>query len=318
MKTQKIKRVIVGLSHTYLDKEVIDYMNFVAHTTHVEHIYFVNVIDVRLPDNVLQQFPDLEKAAIEDRRSEIEAVVEKNLDKELVTCEYSVEIIQSSNSLKGLTKAVGMFDADLIVIGRVANKEKTSVITQRLARRAPCQLLIVPEGQAARIVEGKKLSTILVPVDFSEYSSLALDRAIKFARRNKDLHEVEIVCQYVFQLPSGYHLSGKTEDEFSEIMCENAKELYEEFITEFDTTGINIRMVYSRDINGDLTSDIRDLAEEIDADLIIIGSKGRTATAALFLGSFAEKLITNNTHFSLMVVRKKKEYDGIIDRIKKL
>jgi nucleotide-binding universal stress UspA family protein len=318
MKTQKIKRVVVGLSNTYLDAEVIHYMNFIAHTTHVEHIFFVHIIDVRLPANILKQFPDLEKAALEERRKEIEAVVDKHIDKDLVTAEYSVEIEQSSNSLKGLSRVVGKFDADLIVIGRVANKEKTSIITQRLARRAPCQLLIVPEGQADRIAEGKKLSTLLVPIDFSDYSSLALDRAIKFARRNKDLHEVEIVCQYVFQLPSGYHLSGKTEEEFAEIMCANAKEDYEEFVRDFDLTDINIRMVYSRDVNGDLTSDIRDLAEEIDADLVIIGSKGRTSTAALFLGSFAEKLITNNTHFSLMVVRKKKEYDGILDRIKKL
>jgi len=168
MKTQDIKRIVVGLSHTYLDAEVIHYMNFIAHTTQVEHIYYVHIIDVRLPENVLKQFPDLEQAALEDRRKEIEAVVEKHLDKALVTCDYSIEIEQSSNSLKGLSRVVGKFDADLIVIGRVANKDKNSIITQRLARRAPCQLLIVPEGQAARIAEGKKLSTILVPIDFSD------------------------------------------------------------------------------------------------------------------------------------------------------
>lgn len=316
--TQEIKKAIVGISNTYLDAEVIHFVNFIAHTTALEHIYFVHVVDLHLPSDVLRQFPNLEKDALEERQKEIEAVVDEHLDKELVTIDYSVELVQSSNGLKGLLKAIGKFDADVVVIGRIANKEKTSVITQRLARRAPCQLVIVPEGMAARIAEGRKFSRILVPIDFSEYSSLALDRALKIARRNEDLHEVEIICQYVFRLPSGYHLSGKSEDEFAEIMCANAKENYEEFIEEFDTEGINIRMVYSRDINDDLTSDIRDLAEEINADIVIIGSKGRTATAAIFLGSFAEKLITNNTHFSLMVVRKKKEYDSILDRIKKL
>ncbi|RLD22587.1 MAG: universal stress protein, partial [Bacteroidetes bacterium] len=207
---------------------------------------------------------------------------------------------------------------DLVVIGRIKDKEKSSVITQRLARRAPCQILILPEGAYKRIEGGMQIKTILVPIDFSEYSSLALDRAIRFARRNKDKHEIEIVCQYVYRLPSGYHLTGKSESEFSDIMCTNAKEGWDEFMKDIDASDVNIRIVYSKDINDDLTSDIRDLANEIDADVIIIGSKGRTATAALFLGSFAEKLINNTTHFSLLVVRKKKEYDSILDRIKKL
>lgn len=316
--TQEIKKAIVGINHSSLDVELIDYMNFVAHTTKLEHVFFTHVIDLQLPPNIKKEFPNLKSEAIEERKNEIKTVIEEHLDKDLFTINYSIEIIESSNSLKGLSQAISKFDADIVVIGRAAHKDKHSVITQRLARRAPCQLLIVPEGISKRIAEGKKFQTILVPIDFSKYSSLAFDRALKVAKRNKDLHEVEIVCQHVYQLPSGYHLSGKTEEEFAQVMCDNAKELYNEFISQFDISDVKVRMVYSRDINGDLTSDIRDLACEIDADVIIIGSKGRTATAALFLGSFAEKLITNTTHFSLMVVRKKKDYDGIIDRIKKL
>ncbi len=314
---QPIKKVIVGLSHTELDKDLIDYTNFLAATSEVEHIYFVHVVNIQLPAKVLAEFPDLEKEAIAERQQEVEAMVKERCHPER-SVDYSVEVIQSSNKLKGLLMAIGKYDADLIVIGRVKNKEKTSVVTQRLARRAPCQILIVPEGSYEKIKGGEHIKTILVPIDFSAYSAMALERAIYIARRNKRKHEIEIVCQHVFALPSGYHLSGKTEEEFSEIMCKNAQESYEEFIEDIDTEGVNIRIVYSKDDNDDLTSDIRDLAMEIDADVIVIGSKGRTATAALFLGSFAERLITNTTNFSLLVVRKKKDYDGILDRIKKL
>ena len=314
---QVIKKVVVGLSHTKLDIELIEYINFLSQTTEVEHIYFVHVINIHIPSKILEEFPNLENDAIAERRAEMEAIVNEHCHKEC-DANYSVEIIQSSNNLKGLLRAIGKFDADLAVIGRVADKEKSSIITQRLARRSPCQLLIVPEGYNKRIEGGRHIKTLLVPIDFSEYSAMALERALKFARRNKRKHEVEIVCQYVFALPSGYHLSGKTEDEFSDIMCKNAKESYEEFIEDINIEGVEVRAVFSKDINDDLTSDIRDLAKEIDADAIIIGSKGRTATAALFLGSFAEKLINNSTNFSLLVVRKKKEYDGILDRLKKL
>ena len=314
---QPIKTAIVGLSHTKLDIDLIEYINFIVNTTEIERIYFVHIINLHIPGKILTDFPDLEKSAITERKTEVENMVAEHYRKN-DKIEHSVEVIQASNSLKGLLRAIGEFDADLVVIGRIANKEKNSVIIQRLARRAPCQILIVPEGINKRIEGGDHLKTLLVPIDFSEYSALALERALTIARRNKHKHEIEVVCQYVYALPSGYHLSGKTEDEFSEIMCTNAKESYEEFIEDINTNGVNVRVVFSKDYNDDLTSDIRDLAIEIDADGIIIGSKGRTATAALFLGSFAEKLINNTTNFSLMVVRKKKEYDGILDRIKKL
>lgn len=314
---QQIKTAIVGLSHTKLDIELIEYVNFLVNTTELEQIYFVHIINLHIPPKILADFPTLEKDAIAERKVEVEKMVEEHCHEDC-NIDYSVEVIQASNNLKGLLRAIGKFDADLVVIGRLANKEKNSIITQRLARRAPCQILIVPEGMNDRIEGGEHIKTLLVPIDFSEYSALALERALAIARRNKHKHEIEVVCQYVFALPSGYHLSGKTEDEFSEIMCTNAKESYAEFIEDINTEGVNVRVVYSKDINDDLTSDIRDLAVEIDADGIIIGSKGRTATAALFLGSFAEKLINNTTNFSLLVVRKKKEYDGILDLLKKL
>jgi nucleotide-binding universal stress UspA family protein len=315
---QPIKKIVIGLSHTYLDAEIIDYSNFLAEVTEVDHIYFVHIINLNLPDKVVAEFPNLEKDALVERKKEVENIVKSHWVATKRVVSHSVEIIQSSNNIKGLLGSISKFDADLVVIGRVKDKRKTSIFTQRLARRSPCQILILPEGAYKRIDGGMKIKNILVPIDFSTYSSIALDRAIRFARRNKDKHEIEIVCQYVYRLPSGYHLSGKSEDEFAKIMCTNAKEGWEEFIQDIDIEDVNIRIVFSRDINNDLTSDIRDLAIEIDADIIVIGSKGRSGTAALFLGSFAEKLITNTTNFSLLVVRKKKEYDGILDRIKKL
>lgn len=314
---EKIKKAIVGLSHTKLDIELIKYINFLVSSTELEQIYFVHIINLHIPTKILADFPYLERDAIAERKTEVVAMVDEHYN-DTANIKYSVEVIQSSNSLKGLLHSIGEFDADLVVIGRLVKKNKNSIITQRLARRAPCQILIVPKGINKRIEGGTHLKTLLVPIDFSEYSAMALERALVIARRNKHKHEIEVVCQYVYALPSGYHLSGKTEEEFSEIMCANAKESYDEFIEDINIEGVNVRPVFSMDINDDFTSDIRDLATEIDADGIIIGSKGRTATAALFLGSFAEKLIDNTTNFSLLVVRKKKEYDSILDLIKKL
>ena len=72
--------------------------------------------------------------------------------------------------------------------------------------------------------------------------------------------------------------------------------------------GIKISEVYSQDVNDNLASDIYDLADQIHPDFIIIGAKGRTAAAALFLGSLAEKMVNdifNEIEAQLVVLPRK-------------
>jgi nucleotide-binding universal stress UspA family protein len=52
--------------------------------------------------------------------------------------------------------------------------------------------------------------------------------------------------------------------------------------------------------------------------VIIIGAKGRTAAAALFLGSFAEKMIQAELKYPLLVARPKGKIAGLMDLIKGL
>ena len=99
---QPIKKIVVGLSHTHLDAELIDYSNFLAETTEVDHIYFVHVVNLHLPDKILAEFPDLEKEALAERKQEVEDLVEGHCKDTKRLVSHSIEIIQSSNNLKGL------------------------------------------------------------------------------------------------------------------------------------------------------------------------------------------------------------------------
>jgi len=313
---QRIKKVLIGLNNTPLDQELIEYAGLMVNVTGAEELFFVHSLDFHLPHQIKREFPQLEEEALSERKEELTKLVEQHFhpDREI---KFSVEVRKSSNVLKGFIHIIGERNIDLVIIGRKANKSKSGVFIQRLARRAPSQLLIVPEGTIIKIQKGSPITKLLVPVDFSEYSVLALERAIRIARLNKK-DKVEIVCQHVYTVPSGYHYTGKTHEEFADVMKQNAIAEYKTFIEPIDTKGINISLVVSEDINEDKTTDIRDLAKEINADGIVIGSKGHTATAALFLGSVAEKLIRNTTQFTLLVVRKKGDYESIIDHLKKL
>lgn len=126
---------------------------------------------------------------------------------------------------------------------------------------------------------------------------------------------VEIICQNVFTVPSGYHFTGKSYEEFTEIMKMHAEINYRKFIRKIDTKGIKITPIYTKDDDDDPVQEIVSKALEIEADAIIIGAKGRTAATALFIGSMAERLIQFNDSLPLLVTRPKGKNAGILDYI---
>lgn len=300
---EPIKEIIVGLDMSDMDKTLIEFTAFIARRGTVERIHFYHKVKKQnIPQELLKEYPEMIDKFLEERMGKIKVEVEKYFHTDLnIEVEYHVEQGNLATILNLAIEAA----ADLIIIGRKNVTKGTGVLAQRLARRATCNLLIVPEGSTTEV------KTLLVPIDFSEYSKLALETVIELSQERNN--EIEIFCQNVYTVPAGYHYAGKSYEEFAEIMKENAKNKYKLFISKIDTKGIKITPVYSLDVNDDLSSDIYDLAAELKPGGIVIGAKGRTAAASLFLGSMSEKLINNYMEYPLMIVRPKGKAAGIIE-----
>src|SRR5690606_1944726 len=130
-----------------------------------------------------------------------------------------------------------------------------------------------------------RMDKILVPVDFSRHSLQALKQAL-FIQQNSPI-PLEIKCQHVYHLPTGWHKTGKSEKEFADIMCEHARKDYQKFIHQLPKKHQDIPCVFSLDNNHDPVKEIYHRAVKEQADLIIVGSKGKTQTAAALMGSVA-------------------------------
>ena len=304
-----IKKILVGLDTTEMDKTLIRFATAITDHSATEKVYFVNIIrNLNVPDDVQKEFPQLIENALEDRKKEIKETISKGFSpNKAVKIEC---IIDRGAATKTIMNLATKLDIDLIVIGQKSQSPGSGVLIQRLARRASCNLLIVPED--AEFMASK----ILVPVDFSEYSKLALERSIDIALKNEG--KTEIICQNVYAVPQGYHYTGKSFKEFGELMKSHAEKDFDKFVEEINTDGIHITPIYSMDQNDNLASDIIDLAEEKKVDGIIIGAKGRTAAAAIFLGSMAEKLINYKLKLPMMVARPKGKTAGIIESLKEI
>jgi nucleotide-binding universal stress UspA family protein len=300
-----IKKMIVCLDQTSLDKTLIQYAAFIAKVNQTKKIYFVNVIkNLSVPKEVLEEFPNLVESMVNERQAAMETVVSENFpDQKGISLNY---IVKEGSLSKKVLKLAEEKSADMIIVGRKIDLPGTGVVSLRLARRASCSLLIVPENSQP------KVQKILVPSDFSDYSKDALEEAIMIAEKHGN---VEIVCQNVFSIPSGYHFTGKSYEEFTQIMQMHAEIAYKKFIRKINTKGIKITPVYTKDEDDDPVQEIVNKALEINADGIIIGAKGRTAATALFIGSMAERLIQFNDSLPLLVTRPKGKNAGILDYI---
>lgn len=301
-----IKRILVALDLTELDPLLIKFASFTARSAAAEKVYFVNILrNIHIPAEVLKEFPDLIKNAVEERHRQMTSLVKENFEPmEGVKLQY---IVKDGQPAKRILQMAKDSDIDLVLAGKKRTLKGSGVLVQRLARRASCSLLIVPEGSQV------KMQKLLVPSDFSPNSKLALQTALSIARRNTP--DAQLVVQNVFAIPAGYHYTGKSYEAFAEIMQKHAHRDYKKFIKTINTQNVKIKDVYSVDKNDNKMSDIYDKAIEIKADGIVMGAKGRTAATALFLGSIAERAIQMNEKFPLLIVRPKGQNAGFIDFI---
>lgn len=302
-----LKRILVGLDLSEMDIPLIKFAAAIAKASLSNKVYFINVVPpLNIPLAIQKEFPLLMDNAVEDRKKQIWEKIDLYFDKNAAK-ETQVAVKEGVPAKKILKFSLEK-NIDLIVVGRKTSLKGSGLVSYRLARRAACSLFIVPEGLEP------KIEKILVPSDFSDYSVIAMEEAFNIANKTG----AKIIVQNVYNVPAGYHYTGRTFDEFARIMEKNAKKDYRKFIRKIETGGIKPKVVYSLDKNDDPVEDIYEMAESLQPVCIVIGAKGRTATTAIFLGSLAERLVQINKKFPLMVVRPKGKNAGILDYLLEL
>ncbi|UXX78546.1 universal stress protein [Reichenbachiella carrageenanivorans] len=303
----KFETILVALDHTDLDKELIFATAMIAKLAEAKSVKFINVIkDLNVPAAIKKEFPNIIHDAMEERKKEIKREIDRYYteDKSIVKVE-----IKSGQPTKSILKFSASKEVDLIIVGRKNEKPGGGVTISRLARRAACSLLIIPKGFKRRI------SKVLVPVDYSKNSLDALNQTIDLLNI-EHFPKPKCLVQHVYQVPSGYHYTGKSFEEFASIMEEHAQKDYQVFMKKVDPTKLILEPIYTLDRHEDIISAIYKTAKKEKAGAIVIGAQGITAAASLFIGGSAEKLVQLHSEIPVLVVRSKEKQKGLIDIIR--
>ncbi|PIB36795.1 hypothetical protein BFP72_15990 [Reichenbachiella sp. 5M10] len=222
-------------------------------------------------------------------------------------CEKEVVIIQGTGAhhILGWDR---LKEIDIILMGIKPKSISSGVNATKVLNGSLCSVLLVP------VTNHYEISRVMIPLDFSE-SSL---RSINAALRIKEHNDIEIILQHVYYVPMGYGSTGKTYEEFAEIMHKNRIKEFETFMSVNKLDASQLEVVYTLDEDHDPSDNIYALAKEREADLIIIASTGRTKAASMLIGSTAVSLVRYDKDIPCLVVKDKEESLGFFDALLKI
>ncbi len=125
-------------------------------------------------------------------------------------------------------------------------------------------------------------SKIVVGVDGSDWSDRALAAAAEIAKRDG---ASLVLCHVVERIAAKGDMAPlhADEPELKEAIEKRAAELREE--------GIDAEVRMEAIILGGPARSIADVAEEVGADLVVVGTRGRSALGGAILGSVTQKLL---------------------------
>jgi nucleotide-binding universal stress UspA family protein len=145
-------------------------------------------------------------------------------------------------------------------------------------------------------METPSIARIVVGVDGSEHSGFALEWAIRMAH---GMHS-DVVAVYAIDLPVWYaSAAGAVPPQFDpEWRAAMQMEFEAQWCKPLKDAGVRY---YTRMEDGRAASVINQVSDEMNADVIVVGRRGRGGVAELLLGSVSHELVLQSKRPLLVI-----------------
>jgi nucleotide-binding universal stress UspA family protein len=138
-----------------------------------------------------------------------------------------------------------------------------------------------------------RLDRILVPTDFSEHAGTALQYAKALAERfDSELHLLYVMQDVVATVPAASGLLFASAGDFVVELRRDAERAMQKLVDVQELTG---KGLVTEIRGGQPFLEIVRYAREMDSDLIVIGTHGRSALAHALMGSVAERVVRHGS-----------------------
>lgn len=196
---------------------------------------------------------------------------------------------------------------DLIIVGRrlLSSEGRTDDRFTRVARKAPCSVLIAPE------LERPHFSRMLAAVDCSGHSQRTIEMAIELARTAADAPP-QLVVLTVRQVDPGYYRAGVSYEEAEAAQHRYGERDLDQLMSPIDTQGVSVERQIA--ISLDPAEAIAEIAAVRKMDLVVIGSRGLSRAAVALLGSVSERIL-QRCPLPVLIVKEKGETLHVLEAL---
>ena len=167
---------------------------------------------------------------------------------------------------------------DVLLLDEHFTRDRHRSLVRRLAMKAPCSVWMLPANSPDVV------SNIIVPVDFSDCSADALRTAAAIAA-SQGLEEVTALHVYFDDAVVTYegHASAILEQQELQFM---------RFISRLNLGDVQVRTIWKE--NPNIGETIARTAKEKGCDLIVMGTRGRSQSAAILIGSETDQALMDS------------------------
>jgi nucleotide-binding universal stress UspA family protein len=271
----RYRHFLVALGRTEADAALLKYAALVAGWGTATEVHFVHVLP---SDGDPARVPSSDRV-----REELQAAVERDFRPAPANLRQSFAVL-TGTPIDQLLIYAAEHGIDLLFVG--GSSSGRQALARRLAMKAPCSVWLVPEQAQARV------ERVLVPIDFSEPAADSLRVATSLARLSG---EAECLALHVF-----FNEARVTYEDYERVLRGQEEQAFSRFVQPIDTKGVAVAPLFVEGVH--VGRIIHETAQQQEADLIVMATRGRSRSAAILLGSVTEETILE-TSVALLVVK---------------
>lgn len=292
-----LKSLLVPIDFSDFSLKALEYANFLAEQSGAS-IELLHVVEpLRIPKKLKMSHGDWEDLMVHDSACCLRQLTEEKIEKEIPVHSE----VRIGNACQEICNAASQQNQNLIVVGTHGRSGLMHLFlgstAERVVRFAPCSVLVV-RGRKQKDIGIIKPKRILVPMDFSRNSKLALETAAVLAKQ----FDARLMLLNV--IPTCYGLGGYDCIDYGTLegeMRENAQREFADILKRIGQTGVKAE---TRIVDGRPASRIVEATKDLKADLIVISTHGRTGFEHLVLGSTTEEVV-RHAPCHVLVIREK-------------
>lgn len=227
--------------------------------------------------------PQIVEKAVQNVKAHLE-MVQVRAKKEGVEC-WTV-VYEGEDSYRYIAEEAEKQRSTMIVMGRRGKKGLKRLVmgstTAWVIGHAPCSVLVVP--RAAQV----EYKNVVVATDGSKYSMAAASEAIGIAKLNGSKLTVIAVVPAELAAPTDVDFAVVQREKIADQVMHEAEKNARVVKDAAQKEGVSVQAFVMTGRPGDA---IIETARDQSADLIVVGSHGRTGIDRLLMGSVAERVI---------------------------